>query len=457
MRKQVKEFIEKYQMLSQGDGVIIGISGGADSVCLFSLLCKLKEEYALRLSAVHVNHGIRGEEADKDEAYVRALCRKYDVPCTVYRENIPALAETWGMTEEEAGRTYRYQCFEQERKKLGFTKIAVAHNKEDLVETVIFHLIRGSSLRGMTGILPVRGNIIRPLLNTMRGEIEEYLKTEELSFQNDATNSSPAYDRNRIRSRILPEMTAINKKAVEHICDAAYDAEAAYMIIQRMAEEFPVVTEEGKAILDKSRLLSMDSLVQGEIIRQTISGLAGSEKDITRQHISSIQKLAEGENGKLVMLPYGLCVRNSYEKLIFEKRKELKDFCIEFEKDGNYQIEQGTLSVEFLPRSAISEVSKNIYTKMADCDNIKETLTFRTPREGDYIVINASGGRKKLARLFTDEKIDRKDRECWPLVACGSEIIWAVGLRFSEAYKITEQTKNVMILSFNGKETTNEG
>lgn len=455
MLEQVNEFIQKYHMLSQGDGVIVGLSGGADSVCLLTVLCELREIYDLKIAAVHVNHMIRGTEADADQQYAETLCRSCHVPCVVYKENIPELAADWGMTEEEAGRTFRYQCFREELNKRGFTKIAVAHNKDDLAETVIFNLIRGSGLNGLGGIRPVRDNIIRPLLDTKRTDIERYLNEKKIQFQTDATNHSLDYDRNRIRHKILPVMKEINRNAVDHICNMAYDTASLYEDIRHEAESVNIEYVSDNAVtLDRRKLRECSKTLQGEVILRAMEKLSGKRKDITRRHILSVQGLLENDTGKSVMLPYGLTARNSYDRLYIEREKESHNFCIEIEKSGNYQIEPGVLTAEICKRQDAGPISKKEYTKMVDYGNIRGNLSFRTPQEGDYIIVNAAGGRKKLSRLFTDRKIDRRKREGWPVIACGSEIIWAVGLRLSEAYKITDETKEVIILTFNRKEDT---
>ena len=173
--KEVTSYINEHSMISPGDSAVLGVSGGADSVCLLRVLV----DYGVKVKVVHINHMIRGEEADRDEQFVTALCEKLGVECKVYREDIPKMAREQHFTEEEAGRIFRYRCFEKEA-DAPETKIAIAHNKDDLAETVLYNLIRGSSLLGLAGIKPVRGRIIRPLLTTSRSDIEEYLNIKKI-------------------------------------------------------------------------------------------------------------------------------------------------------------------------------------------------------------------------------------------------------------------------------------
>ncbi len=209
-KKKIREFIEKNSMLNKGDRVVLGLSGGPDSVCLFFMLLGLREEYNLDIHALHVNHCIRGEDADEDQAYVESLCKDYQVPLKVVRVDIPALVKESGRSEEEEARMARYEAFEAYADELSKesqadnVKIAIAHNADDNAETVIFHMARGTGLDGMCGIAPTRGGIIRPFLEVPKVEIMEFIQENEISYCVDETNSMVCYDSNRIRHNILP-------------------------------------------------------------------------------------------------------------------------------------------------------------------------------------------------------------------------------------------------------------
>ena len=188
MKKKIEQFCIENDLLHKKDGIVVGVSGGADSVFLIYFLKEIMERWELRLHVVHINHGIRGKEALHDEQYTKELSKRFSIPCTIFRENIPKRATEWKMTEEEAGRTYRYQCFEKVRQELGFDAVAIAHHQNDQAETVLFQMLRGSSLRGLGGIRPKRGYIIRPLLLCNREEIENSLQEEHISYCTDQTN-----------------------------------------------------------------------------------------------------------------------------------------------------------------------------------------------------------------------------------------------------------------------------
>ena len=202
--EKVIEYVKKHEMLKTGDKIIVGVSGGADSVCLLFLLKNLRPKWQLSLEVVHIEHGIRGKESLEDADFVEKLCREWEVPFYLFRRDIPLLSKEWRCSQEEAGRRARYEAFEEVRVKTGADKIAVAHNQDDRAETILFHLARGSALRGLCGIFPVRDHIIRPLLCLKRTEIEEILINAGLSWRTDATNQEEIYTRNKIRLQILP-------------------------------------------------------------------------------------------------------------------------------------------------------------------------------------------------------------------------------------------------------------
>lgn len=220
MLKKIKEYADKWNMLEAGDKVVAGVSGGADSICLLFVLMELQKEIPFELTAVHVNHGLRAEAADRDEAYVRELCETYRIPCVSYRENVELIAKNRKQSLEEAGREVRREAFRRTMESWGGTKIALAHHKNDNAETFLMNLARGSGLKGLGGMLPVNGTIIRPLLAAERQEIEQYLKENGIAYCTDETNKSDDYTRNRIRNHMIPLLEdGVNKRAVAHISD----------------------------------------------------------------------------------------------------------------------------------------------------------------------------------------------------------------------------------------------
>ena len=349
MLDKVITYIEENELIQKKDRIVVGVSGGADSVCLFSVLLELQKKYELELFVVHVHHGIRGEEADKDEQFVENLAKKHQIPYYCFWKNIPVLSKKRGLTEEEAGRIVRYEAFYEVLKKVNATKIAVAHNQNDCAETVLFQLFRGSGLKGMCGILSKRDEIIRPLLGVDRKAIEAYLMQKGQAYCTDRTNLEEEYTRNKIRLSILPMAEEINEKSVEHIAKTAqlFQEVEAYLRrnVEKAAKEI-VSEKNGQYFMKLEGLLLQDSVIQKEVIKLILIKAAGRAKDIEARHIEKVLSLAKNQSGKKVNLPYQMIVRREYEYLVFgkeanEKMKELekKDIFCELITDRKYKIE----------------------------------------------------------------------------------------------------------------------
>ena len=289
--EKIDGYIKKENMIDSGDGIVVALSGGADSVALFLCLEKLRERYDLKLVAAHVNHMIRGKEADQDEAYVRKLGQDHGIPVEVLKKDVPRYARENSMTEEEAGRYIRYEFFREIKKKYGFNKIAVAHHIDDLCETVIFNMIRGSGIKGLVGILPVRDDVIRPLLSVDKEEIKDFLKEEDVPYCIDATNYDTDYSRNRIRNVIIPELLKINSKAVYHIGRISSSLREINQGFEREADKYDFLSEDEKRSIDGSCLRPLDKNVRYEIYLRMIESLVHKRKDITAVHLENIDRL----------------------------------------------------------------------------------------------------------------------------------------------------------------------
>lgn len=453
--QKVKNYIDAQGMLPAPGGILIGLSGGADSVALFLLLRALYgTDEAFPITAVHVHHGIRGAEADRDVHFVQALCERYGVLLETRYVDAPAFASEHGLSEEEAGRELRYGIFEEIRQARSASYIAVAHNQNDVAETVLFHMARGSSLHGMTGIPPKRGAVIRPILGLTREEIEDYLAEKGESYCTDSTNADIGYDRNRIRHQVLPGLCEVNSGAVGHIArlsEALSETDAYLAEMTAQALEACRSTEKTREELIVSRMLIYPGILQKRMVYEMIAVCGGAKKDITERHIEACLALMRGETGKEVHLPYRITVKKNYDRLAFllgQADGENVRFWSALEIPGVITLPDGSTLTATLTEKKTSGFEKNIYTKFFDYDKIKGTLCVRTPEDGDELIFSVKGSRKKLSRIFIDTKIDRDRREGWPVVACGGEILWAIGLRGSEGYRISEETKTVLILEY---------
>lgn len=472
MITKVFDYVQKYQMIEEGDTIAAGVSGGADSVCLLFVLLRLREKIPFRLAVVHVNHGIR-EDAGRDADYVKRLCEENNLPFYLTEINIKDYAGEYGLSEEEAGRKVRYQAFREALLKEnagGRGKIAVAHNSNDRGETMLFHLFRGTGLTGAGGIKPVSGNVIRPLLCLERKEIEGWLKEQHISYQTDSTNYQDIYTRNRIRHHILPY-------AEENICSGviAHMSQAGDNLLE--AEEFIVrqtdlakkrcVVSDNKQGKDGITIIlpefkKEDSYLQGRILLSCLEEIAQGRKDITSNHISSIRKLFVSDGCKEIHLPYGITVYKKYDVGMIDKgnRRKGRENTSGGDVRKEYEVPiPGSLFVPGLGAAEITvfsyekceNIPKKTYTKWFDYDKITKSIAFRIRRKGDFLTINERMGHKSLQDYFVNEKIPKAERDSFYVLAEGSHIMWVPGHRISEYYKVSETTLNILQVKINKK------
>lgn len=450
-------FIRSSGMFRQKGSVTVGISGGADSVCLFLQLNKLKERLGIDLRAITVEHGIRGSESEKDSEFARELCQSHGVSCKVVRVDASARAREKGISLEEAARQLRYQAFFDNTKEGDY--IAIAHHLEDQAETVLFHMIRGSGVRGLIGIRPVtemRGrHIVRPLLFATKDQILAELSALGQDYRTDQTNSDIRYARNRIREVIMPELMKINKGAIRHICESAESVGELYdhfiseekELYQRALvpgdrkEENRLIVKELIALPDSSR-----RMIIMEYLRDTLSSI----KDVGRAHIERISGLLEDSAHFSYSLPGRAELKLEYGMLsVTYPEEQTGPYLIDLsglESDGEYSAELGGITLEMRiikPEKALIE--PKTYEKCLDYDKIKKGLCLRDHREGDFFTIDRQGHRKSYKDYCRNQKIQTTDRGRIPLLVYeNSHIAWAVGYRISEDVKVTEATRRVL-------------
>lgn len=454
MIEKVEKVLKEKNLIKEGEGIILGISGGADSVCLALCLKKIFER-RISLLAIHVNHGIRGEEAKRDEDFVKEFCERLAIPLVVKHFDVPKIAKEKRMSEEEAGRLLRYQTFDEVRREEGYHKIAVAHNKEDAVETFLLNLARGSALQGLTGMKERNGEIIRPLISISRSEIEEFLRKEGEGFVVDSSNLSSDYTRNVIRNQILRGFQeGVNERTVEHIIQTIEFLKEADAFIKKKAEAvYTTIVEErenGRFLPEEVR--KCDFILQKEVIYKALSEVAGKKKDISRVHVEGVARLFDGEVSKKIDLPYGMEAIKNYEGVWIRKKEERKKKALlwklkleteEIGKIARVKREESDIVIE-LADGEVKKLHQSSCIKWFDYDRITDNLVIRTREEGDFLTISEFGGRKKLKVYFIDEKIPREERDEIPLVASGKEILWIVGGRVGEGARIGSFTKKLL-------------
>ena len=470
VQRKFLETIEQYHMLRQGGRVVAAVSGGADSVCLLALLCGLRGELGIQVRAVHVHHGLRGAEADRDAAFVRQLCEGFKVPFALRRVDVREFARAKKLSEEEAGRLLRYRVFEEcagawERgawaewavegtigpegageagggnawlkadRAADGVRIAVAHHGDDQAETILHNLCRGSGLKGLGGMRPVRGRIIRPLIAVSRKEILEWLAANGLSFCQDSTNDTDHYTRNRIRRQLIPMLQEqVNPGAVESILRVGRLAGQADDYLSGQAREWTghhVREENGGILVPGEAFERLPEILRAYVIFQVMTRVGGRAKDLTSGHVDQVMGLFGMQAGRSQDLPYGIRAVREYEGVVIGRRETASGQPRTEAVFRYFSYKKGT------------EIPKNQYTKWFDCGKIKGTPVVRSRQSGDYITL-ADGRTKTVRRFMIDEKIPREKRDSVLLLADGSHILWIVGYRISEYYKVGPDTVRVM-------------
>ena len=423
MRDKVRGFIDANALLCGGERVIVALSGGADSVTLLHLLVSLKELYQIDVSALHFNHMIRGEEAERDERFCRALCVSLGVPLTCARADVPSVAAETQESLELCGRRLRYDALEQRADALGGARIATAHTLSDNTETVLMNLIRGAGVAGLSGIPVRRGAIIRPLLCCTREEVEAYAAAHHLDYVTDSTNLSDAYTRNRLRLNVLPLIKELNPsldEGVQRTAALMRDADE-YISKNSLKELNNCKTDCGYAC---DRLLRLDRAVLGCALRHILSE-AGAPVD--HKHIELLTaSLADGGSVDLGRGYRAVCAQGIL-RIINGEEAVADDFCI---PAADYCRER--CRVVRLTESDTVDPGRNVHKKSWNhaipCDIITQDAVVRHRRAGDTFTDPRRGQTKTIKKLLNELKIPRERRDRLIVIARGSTVLWLEGL-----------------------------
>lgn len=320
LEEKVLQTVKKYHLIEENDHIILGVSGGPDSTCLFHIFLNLQKEIKFTFTVCHINHGIR-KEAIEDEKYVEGMCKQYNIPYFVKKENVLEKAEQEKVGTEEMGRKVRYAFFSEIQKQVGANKIATAHTKNDLVETVIMNLLRGAGLSGLKGIEPIRDNLyIRPLVECKRSEIEQYCEENKLNPRIDKTNFENIYTRNKIRNELIPYLEKeFNPNIIESVARMAdiIQEEDKYLeqITKQAYEEILISKNNKEIVLDLKKFNSIDLVIKNRIVLYTITMLFGTSSGIEKKHIEDIIKLCANNIGNKFLIP------NKKIKILVQKQK----------------------------------------------------------------------------------------------------------------------------------------
>lgn len=454
---KIKKTIERYQLIETGDKIVVAVSGGPDSVCLLHLLYTLKDIYGIKLFGAHLNHNFRGIEAQKDAQYVHNLCEELGIMSFVKSIDVPSMAKESGYTLEEAGRIMRYRFFDEVSEKSGANKISVAHNLNDQAETLLMRLIRGTGIQGLTAIHHKRGRIIRPLLDTSREDIEAYCQYHNLKPRLDHTNLETIYHRNKIRLNLIPTIQEYNSNIVETLAKTAEILKQDSDYIDQQAYELynQLVMKQSKTRINIpiDRIEVIHPALQSRIFRLAVEELVGRREAIEYKHIQLLLDIAlTDKTGKRIQLPMSITAIRSYNQLQLTTDTVIEDtpFLYNLNHEGTTNIPEisATIQCSIISRENLTDIPRQSNVKAIDYDKLKGNLSIRNRKEGDRFWPLGLKGTKKLKDFFIDYKVDREKRDKIPLVCDEEEIIWVVGYRISEKYKITKETSRVLIMEY---------
>jgi len=448
--KKVKQTVEKYNMLSIGDHVLVGLSGGPDSVCLLQILNILKPAYKLKISAAYIDHGLRPEDVPKEIEFCRNLCNRLGISFYTQSINVKEFAKTEKVSIQEAARILRYGALEQISININAHKIALAHNADDQAETVIMRLLRGAGPAGLSGIPPVRKKIVRPLIEVERAEIEKFLSEKNISYIIDPSNESLKYLRNRIRKTLMPVIKSISPKATRIISKTAdilreendYINVAVTKALMRLMSRKTDKTVE----LFCNPMEVLNLVILRRSLRVAIDSVRGL-KGLTFDHIEDIIKLIKtGKPGDRIYLPKGIRAIKGYSTLVITAEPPRKLSTYEITEPQEIYLKEASvvLSLKEIKRQELKDFGDGKNTIYADLDKIKFPLIVRARKPGDYFYPFGFGKKKKLQDFFVDEKIPRDERDTVPVIESDGAIVCIAGYRLDDRFKIDDNTKRCL-------------
>ena len=451
----VRQTIKRENLIEKNDKILIALSGGPDSICLLDIMIKLKDEYNLTLYAAHLNHRIRGIDAQEDSLFCQKICKKNNVTFFVKNIDIPELAVQQSRGVEEVARDVRYDMFFDIKNKLGINKIAVAHNLDDQAETMLMKMFRGSGIQGLRGIdYKRKDGIIRPLLDIYKSQINEYCDVNNLNPRIDKTNFESDYSRNKVRLDLIPYIENNYCENIKQILSRTANViRDDYNYIEKVSKEHYELLVKNKSadeiILDLPLLKNTDTAIQKRVIRLAILDIMGNLNNIENVHIVDSLSLLEKSDGKIINLPKNLkaYIKNE-DYIITTKNQENEEITYEckIEINGKTVVNEIGLTVttSVLPAKDSLALPVSKYIKVFDYDKIVGSLYVRSRKIGDKLSPIGLTGTKKIKDILINKKIPADTKYMFPIISDDEQILWLLGYRISENYKIDDNTQRVI-------------
>ncbi|MBU2593568.1 MAG: tRNA lysidine(34) synthetase TilS [Candidatus Edwardsbacteria bacterium] len=454
----MREFIISRRLIKPKDKVLVALSGGPDSVFLLYALLALRNELKINIIAGHLNHCLRGAESNKDEIFAKTLAKKEGIKMISAKRDVAGYAKRKKLSIETAARELRREFLLKTADKYNCQKIATGHNLNDQAETVLMHIIRGSGLTGLKGIPAVNGKFIRPMLGISREEILEYLRVNKIAWREDSTNKSPDHTRNRIRLTLIPQLKKYNPQIIQSLSNLAESAGSDLDLVEQLAEQAFKQTakiHKAKINIDLSLFNSYNKGLQRNVLRLAVLHLARQGVAPSFEAVENCIHLMAGRVGsRFEILPGIWCIIGyktaeiagapastavnmgaAAKKLTIPGRTAFNSHLIRLKIIGS----------QILGKTLIRSADAVYY----DWDRLKNRdLTVGKRQPGDAMVPFGSSHKKKTKEIFIEAKVPQAKRDSWPVVRCGSEIIWLAGLKRSNHAPVNKETKNILKLEF---------
>jgi tRNA(Ile)-lysidine synthase len=442
---KVEKTIRLQRLIHPGDTLVVALSGGADSVALLDILSRL-HGYDLRLIATHLNHCLRGAEADADQEFCRLLAARYGIPFEARRIDILKMAGDSRLNLEDAGRRARIDLFDEISTSYRASAVALAHHADDQAETVLMRMLRGSGMSGLSGMAYRNGRgYIRPLLDITRLEIEQYLRCCGIEWREDASNSDTAYLRNRIRHQLLPLLEEYNPAIRSGLAATAAVIRGDETLLREVTEEEfrkSCRVEEGRAVFSVAHLVGLNPSLNRRLLRRSVMHIAGTLDGIWQRHIESVVQLTVSERPhSQVALPHGMVALREYDVLALTRSPHFATATSDellIDGPGQYRLPWGgSIAVEL---SSTTDIPEEAHTLLLDRSAAPFPWSIRTFHSGDRMVPLGMSGSKKVKNIFIDKKIPQSKRRRIPLLFCDNSLLWIAGVCCSELCRITTRS-----------------
>jgi tRNA(Ile)-lysidine synthase len=446
--EKIIRLIEEYKLINKGDKILVALSGGPDSVFLFKFLLKYKKKYQIELGAMHLNHMIRGREANRDERFCKSLCLQLGINYYSVKRNVPAYAKKNKISIEEAAREIRYKELSKIQRKFGYDKVATGHTLSDNAETVLLNLIKGAGIKGLAGIPINRQNIIRPILSISKDEILDYLHKNNIEYSVDRTNLSSAYERNLIRNEIFPLVKKrLNPKIEQTLFKSSLILKKHSALLQYATEIISkevVQYKKGNLEIDLGKTKSTSESIWSDVIKLSIDG--NFKTQLSYKDCEKVISLFSKQIGKRISISNGLIALRERDKvLVFTKSKQGNINQVKIKIGDCKKINAKMIEINSVPKSRV-DYSDNKNIEYINGDKAGKIFVIRYWKNGDRFYPLGLVGSKKISDFLNDQKVAAFDKKRQLVLTNGKKIVWLIGHRIDNRFKITEETKKVLQL-----------